>query len=84
MEMAVNARDEEQYGKNDNHLGLGLSLSLGIATAAPVEVEPPPPPPGRQQQQQRAISVEPISSLLPAPQWWNGPAGLFFSPSSGE
>ncbi|XP_066387390.1 homeobox-leucine zipper protein HOX1-like [Miscanthus floridulus] len=77
--MAVNARDEEQYG-NDNHLGLGLSLSLGIATAAPVEVEPPLPP---RQQQQRAISVAPISSLLPAPQWWNRPAGLFFSPSSG-
>ena len=81
MEMAVNARDEEQYG-NDNHLGLGLSLSLGIAAAAPAEVEPPPP--RQQQQQQRAISVAPISSLLPAPQWWNRPAGLFFSPSSGE
>jgi len=81
MEMAVNARDEEKkYDGDDNHLGLGLSLSLGIATTAatPVEVDPPP----RQQQQQRAISVAPISSL-PAPQWWNGPAGLFFSPSSG-
>lgn len=83
MEMAVNARDEEKkYDGDDNHLGLGLSLSLGIATTAatPVEVDPPPPPP---RQQQRAISVAPISSL-PAPQWWNGPAGLFFSPSSGE
>ncbi|OEL28461.1 Homeobox-leucine zipper protein HOX1 [Dichanthelium oligosanthes] len=81
MEMTVNARDQEQHG-----LGLGLSLSLSIATAAPVEPSPPPPP--QQQQQQRAISVAPISShpappMMPQPQWWNGAAGLFFSPSSG-
>ncbi|KAK8445448.1 hypothetical protein SEVIR_9G327100v4 [Setaria viridis] len=74
MEMAVNARDREQHGHGG--LGLGLSLSLSIATAAP-------PP-----QQQRAISVAPISShpappVPPQPQWWNGGAGLFFSPSSG-
>jgi len=73
--MALNARDEEQYGNNHLGLGLSLSLGLGVATAAPVEVEPPPPP---RQQQQRAISVAPITSL-PAPQWWkwNSP-GLFF------
>jgi hypothetical protein len=82
MEMAVNARDREQHAHDGLGLGLGLSLSLSIATAAPVE---PPPP---QKQQQRAISIAPISSHPapppPQPQWWNGGAGLFFSPSPGE
>ncbi|KAJ1296253.1 hypothetical protein BS78_01G285700 [Paspalum vaginatum] len=76
MEMMVNATDQGQrYG--DSHLGLGLSLSLSIATAA-VPVEPAPAPP--------ISSIPPVCSLpappLPQPQWWNGAAGLFFSPSS--
>ncbi|KAJ1296250.1 hypothetical protein BS78_01G285500 [Paspalum vaginatum] len=67
--MMVNATDQERrYG--DSHLGLGLSLSLSIATA-------PAPP---------ISSVPPVCSLpappLPQPQWWNGAAGLFFSPSA--